>query len=193
MSHSTVNLLERLIERSHCRKAAHEFARFRPKDHEKTQLSAVGRGILADCRPLPGSCMIMSALFATRLRQATGAPVYVVAGALSAMGVEIFGNRDPVRVDQTFNVSDPSWDGHAWVMFGPLIADASLIRTARSKGAHPILRTHVDRIFGQGAGMLIANHEHIGELGFSFLPRHVLTDREIDGLANGARQIFETT
>jgi hypothetical protein len=187
-----MDTLRRLIELSYSRDEADTFAEFRPSEIQKSELVAVGKSILSDCRPLAGSCMLMSALFAARLREITGAPAHVVAGGLSVAGEGIFGFRDPHRANQPFDVSDPSWDGHTWVMFGPLIADASLMRTARSPAAHPTLRLHVRRQFGERAALLIDNHRDVAELGLQFLPRHVLTNEEIDKLAAGARLIFDT-
>jgi hypothetical protein len=182
----------RLIEMSYSTKEAAAFAEFQPSEIEKTALIGVGKSILADCRPLAGSCMLMNALFAVRLRQATGAPTHVLAGGLSVAGDPIFGHRDANTASQSFDVSDPSWDGHAWLMFGPLIADASLLRTARSPAAHPVLRMHVRRQFGERAALLIDHYEDIAELELQFVPRHVLTNEEIDKLASGARLIFNT-
>lgn len=181
-----------LIEESCSRSEAEAFASFRPNQQQKDQLVQVGTGILRDCQSLPGSCMMMSALFVQRLRKATGAPAYVIAGALSVGGVGIFGYRDATPAGKKFDVSDPSWDGHAWVMFGPLIADPSLLRTARSPRAHPVLHRHVSDCFGERAALLIDRFENVHQQGFEYSPRSVLTDREIQGIADGARALFGT-
>jgi hypothetical protein len=182
--------LARLIEHSYSRDEANAFAAFQPSRAQKAELAEVGKSVLNDCQPLAGSCMMMSALFAARLRAITGAPTHVVAGSLSVRGVPIFGHREAAR--RSFDVSDSSWDGHAWVMFGPLIADASLMRTARSPAAHPMLRFHIHRKFGEHIGLLIDHYADIAELGLEYSPRYILREREIEKVANGARMVFET-
>ena len=131
----------------------------------------------------------MSAVYATRLRLAGLGPAYVVAGTLAVMGQRIFGDGHPID-GKIFDESNSDWDGHAWVMFGPLIADISLFRTAYSAQSPRLLANHVRHEFGSGRGLLIVRWSDAPKSGLHYSPQYVLAETQVDALARGAQVIF---
>ena len=99
----------------------------------------------------------MSTAYAARLEfeLQKAVPVFVVAGSLKAGGQWIYGDGQPFDGKAVFGGSNPSWDGHAWVMFGPYVADASLRQTALSSRSHKSLESLVRRDYGGERGLLI--------------------------------------
>jgi hypothetical protein len=190
MSAQTSAVVGRLISETYSIDEARRFALFRPDDDQLAQIAHIGSTVMQDCYPpIPAPCAIMSALYAERLAKLGLGPVHVVAGALDVLGVRIFGTSDPTRAAM-LSASNFSWDGHAWIMLGPYVADVSLFRTARSDRSHPVLREHVTREFGSKSGLLIVRESDAQLSGLEYFPEHVLSNEQREALANGARSIF---
>ncbi len=177
--------LDRLIAASHSPDAARAFRAYAPGAVEKDHLASVGGTVLRDFLPLPGACTLLSAVYATRLRSVIDGPVHVVAGDLSADGVRVFGNGQPID-RAIFSQTNLSWDGHVWVMLGGYVADVSLFRTARSKGSPPALAALVSREFGPHTGLVVVKWRDAPLSGLAYSPRYVLTDEQIATLDRSA-------
>lgn len=63
-------------------------------DEDQAALAQVGRDVLVAFPPTPGACVMMSALYAGRLRQ-LGHDGWLVGGALSVGGRRLFGGSTP--------------------------------------------------------------------------------------------------
>lgn len=137
---------------------------------------------------VPGACVMMSALYAFRLRALGHADAQLVGGALPIERRLVFGRRN---ARHSFGRTNTDWDGHAWVSHGGYIADASLIRTGRSPKAPPRLRALVDARFGPKQGLYIASPEAAIEDGLGYEPQHVFSDVELDACSHGAMTFLE--
>jgi len=186
-----VKNIAELIARTHSDNAATAFAEFRPTEAERNELAEVGLDVLSHCPVVPGSCALMTALFAARWRVEPRPPVYVVAGELYASGIRVFGSESMAdSIDDDLKKSNPSWDGHFWLVFGPYIADISVFRTAYSKHSPPDLARHVKRTFPPRHGMLIEDQSTMESVGFRYVSHSVLDDDQVTAFALGAREMF---
>jgi|ERR1044072_6837141 hypothetical protein len=181
---------EDLLAQSHSTAAAREHRAAHVTDETKAVLTAVGRELLADLtESTPGACVMMSALYAQRLRS-KGVPAYVVAGTLSVQGVRVFGTDVPFDGKTAFSESNLDWDGHAWVVVGGHVADVSIFRTAYSKLSPPLLAEHVRGEFGLGRGLLLVAWRDAPKSGLYYAPRYVLTAAQVERLAHSAEVVF---
>ena len=90
-----------------------------------------------------------------------------------------------------FTGTNLDWDGHCWVIFGNLLGDVSLFRTAYSEASPPALKHKIITEFGEGHGLLISPLESLTQTCIAYDAQYVLTDDEITGLYNSARNIIE--
>jgi hypothetical protein len=176
----------KLIAESHGTISAEAYHAFEPSGSDLTDLAEVGRKLLIAFPKLPAACLMMSALYAAGLRAVTKAPVYVVAGSLSIKGERIFGEDSDIDGSVRFSKSNPSWNGHAWLIFGSRLADVSIFRTAYSRESPPRLAAHVLDEFGVGCGLLICKIDDAVKSGLSYIPEYVLSDEQAASLARGA-------
>lgn len=157
-------------------------------ENDQSQLANVGRQLLSVFPPIPGACLLMSALYAARLQELVAGPILVIAGGLSVGSEHVFGaggQFDGKRFDQ----SNPSWDGHAWVELGDLVADVSIFRTAYSGQSHPLLRESIAKTYGRGRGLMIRRSGDASD-GLTYEPQYVLTEDQVTGLARGALKVL---
>lgn len=182
--------LARLIAASFSREIAKRYADFLPSEQQIRELADVGREVLRAIPPEPGACVLMSAVYAARLQRQGITPAYVVAGSLDVRGQCVFGHGKFFDGRSEFSRSNFDWDGHAWVVFGPYIADISLFRTARSSKSPRVLAEHVSREFTQTAGLLIVKGSDAVLSGLHYTPAYVLTDSQVDALFRGARERY---
>lgn len=192
----TLNLMEvklrPIIVQSHTSAAAEAYCNFVPTKTQKDALTAAGLETLSYFPNIPGACAMMSAVYAAHLQRTTNAPVYVVAGGLVIGQSWIFGVAEPARDwNSAFNESNPSWDGHCWVMLGKYIADISLFRTEYSQYSPPVLSQHVTRKFGTGRGLLTCTLADFQQLGLHYEPQYVLTDSQVIALCRGAKSLIQ--
>jgi len=191
-SSSSGDAVQSLITASFSQEDADTFTSYTPSDADIDALAQVGRDVLAVFRPIPGACMVMSALYSVMLERLVKQKAYVVAGSLYVGDVRIFGEDGGIDGKNRFSKSDVSWDGHGWVVLGDRIADVSLFRTARSGKSHPILASYVAAEFGPNTGLLICRDTEAGRGAFRFEPRYVLSQDQVDALARGAKHIIES-
>jgi hypothetical protein len=147
-----------LIRQSQSEAAAEAYLACRPTEDQIRQIGEVGREILLHVRAVPGACAPMSALYAAILQnRMPGTIIHMVAGALAVEGKYVFGQAaDRVDGNNIFGRSNPSWDGHSWLVCGDYIIDISLFRTAYSAQSPPLLARYVRAEFGEGRGLLIS-------------------------------------
>lgn len=175
--------LDKLIAASAGREAAIAHCAYRASDTDRDALGRAGGAILQEFLPVAGACVLLSAAYAARLR-GEGLPAYVVAGDLFADRVRVFGSGRAANA-ATFGRTDLAWDGHAWVMLGDMVADASVCRTVRLGGAHPALGGLIRREF-PSAGMFVMAWAAARRAGLTYSPRYVLTDAETQALSRSA-------
>ena len=161
-------------------------------DADLDALSEVGRRVLTAFPTIPGACTAMSALYAVGLETASCGPVHVVAGDLSVPEGRVFGDGGADDLADVFNASDPSWNGHCWIMVGDRIADVSICRTAKSDKAPPALAHHMRQTYEGKTGLLIHSTVAAADTGLFYRPRYVLTKDQVDGLARGAMAIMQS-
>jgi hypothetical protein len=165
------------------------FERFSPSDADMTQVAETGREVLRHIRPVPGACVLMSAVLATLLEDKLSGPVFAVAGSLAVGNALVFGSAAPLgELKSILSQNNLSWDGHCWLVVGDWIADVSVFRTAYSEQSPPVLREYVTSEFGPGRGMMIAKPTGTGKLVYT--PQYVLTREQTDALFRGARAMF---
>jgi hypothetical protein len=181
--------LTKLITASHGEAAAKAYEAFAPSEAEMTILTEVGEEALGIFGRVTHACAPMSAAYTARLQYEMKVPVYMVAGSLKVCDKWIYGTGRPFD-GKRFFASDPSWDGHAWVMFGPYVTDVSLRQTALSERSHPLLSAHVRQLFGEKPGLLIMKWTEAPHAGFYYAPRYVLTDQEVTNLFLGAQKLL---
>lgn len=176
--------------------AAHGTAyadRFRDYDFDAETLyrfSDICKQVMEDVARAPGACTLMNALLAQRVRETLDAPFAIVAGALKIGSSYIFGSNAPIDGARAFSESSADFDGHVWMIFGRYLVDISLARTALSGKSHGLLAKKVRKEFGQKVGLFAMPADEVRRLGFVYLPRYVLADREIAPLARGAETYF---
>jgi hypothetical protein len=184
--------LEKLIASSHSLEEAEAYSKFVPSDAEMTMLEETGIEVLKNISPEAGACALMSAVYANLLKKRKLHPVYMVAGSLAVGRQYVFGTGHPLNGDQ-LSTSNMDWDGHAWIMFGPYIADISIFRTAYSKRSPRLLASHIRKTFGEGRGLMIVRWSDAPKSDLRYSPHHVLTDDQIMGLVSGAYARFTKT
>lgn len=149
-------------------------------------LASSGREILASVPPALGYCVLLSATWASILRQRHAIPAIAVVGDLSVDGRTIFSATEhPPDGTQSGLIEFNDWPGHCWIEVGGYIGDISIFRTAyAAPRTHP-LSCFVLRHFGPGKGILLATPDQASELGFSYTSRSVLTDLQNDAFVAG--------
>ena len=160
-------------------------------DTYRTALAEAGRDVLHLFKSGPGRCTAMTAVYVWRLRDMIDAPVFMVAGDLHAGRERLFGTGEPIDGPGIFSRYNHSWDGHAWLVLGPMLADISICRTAFSPRSPPLLAHHFRAMFSATTGLVAADATALADMGLFYTPRYVLTDTEISGLVPREPAHFE--
>jgi hypothetical protein len=181
---------EKLLAGWRTKAEAKAYKAFEPTQEEKQTLAHTGGDVLRHLSPTAGACALMSAAFAERLQQSGLRHVYVVAGSLSVRGQLVFGDRLPFDGQKVFSESNSSWNGHAWIMFGPYVADISIFRTAYSQRSPTLLTTHVRQEFGERRGLLMVRWTDAPKSGLRYSPQYILSDNQVAALTSGASAIL---
>jgi hypothetical protein len=181
--------IKALITDTHGAGAAEAWAVLTLDQTQREALCDAGRQVLQHFPPRPGACMLMSAIYAMRLESMKAPPAYVVAGSVYAAGKRVFGEDGPINGKERFSRSDPSWEGHGWIISGNYLADASIFRTAYSPGSPRALAAHVKAEFGTGRGLLVCKIEDAIKSGLRYQPQYVLAQGQVDALFRAARHL----
>lgn len=185
--------LASLITASYGKADADAAMSFRPDEFAVQQLADAGKEVLRLFPYTPGACALMTAMWVAFIRDNTEYPIHAFAGSLFVDGVHVFGSDK--KANQTkgaFTGTNLDWDGHCWIVFGNLIGDVSLFRTAYSDASPPALRRKVVAEFGTGRGLFIAPLHHPADNGIVYGAQYAFTDEEITGVFNGARTMIES-
>jgi hypothetical protein len=183
------NTLYSLIAASSGPDAAAEWRQFEPAKDDCDKLASTGVEVLKTFPGrAPGACALMSAVFSVLLENKVAQRGYVVAGSLYVGGTRVFGEDGALDGKARFSQSEFSWDGHAWLVFGNLLADVSIFRTADSGKGPPALSAHIHRVFGRGKGLMICRTDETGDL--RYVPEYVLTQDQVDELCRGALKVI---
>jgi hypothetical protein len=105
---------------------------------------------------------------------------------LGSSAIRVVGEAARLDGKARFSASNPSWDGHAWVVLGDRLLDPSIFRTAYSRFSPPALASHVRKELGKGRGMLVCPIDKTMEVSLRYEPEYVLTQGQVDGNARGA-------
>lgn len=181
-----------LIAESYDATEADRAIAFQPSEFAVEQLVDAGREVLTRFPYKPGTCALMTAMWTAFIRDNTEYPIHVVAGALIIDDKLVFG-ADP-SANQTkgaFSGTNLDWDGHCWIVFGNLIGDVSLFRTAYSDASPFLLKKKILAEFGEGHGLFLCSAEDLARTGIRYDPQYVLTNDEITGLLQAALAMIE--
>lgn len=181
--------LARLVANANGWERAKAFKRYALGDADRDAIVGIARDVLDWFPDMAGACTLMSAVLAARLAPVLAAPPVVAAGTLHAAGTMIFGDGRPFDGATVFSTSDPSWNGHAWVMAGSLVIDISMFRTAYSRYSPPALAHHILDVFGTGRGAYLDQWQATRGLGLDYVPRYVLSDAQVAVLDASAQEL----
>lgn len=189
----SVNLRE-LIAASFGPDAAEAWTKTTLNDTDKQKLVEAGRQVL-DLMPgrMAHACALMSAAYSIALEKLDAPRGYVVAGSLCVGDTRVFGKDGELDWKRCFSRSNPSWDGHSWIVCGDWLADASVFRTADSTGSPPALSRYVEENFGRGRGLMAVKLAAFDGPDLRYVPQYVLTQGEVDALARGALKVASET
>ncbi|MEC3909466.1 hypothetical protein U5A82_02950 [Sphingobium sp. CR2-8] len=180
-----------LISASHGQAAMERFRDAVPDDPAFELVCDIAKGMLHSVPPTGSSCVIMSALLAASLEEPLGTIVPVVAGALKLDSAYMYGSDRSFDGRRVFSGEDGEhWDGHCWILFGDLIIDISLGRTAVAGHCRPPLTGRILAVFGSRPGMIALTQKGARDVGLQYLPQYVLTPEQVLANAGGALQIF---
>lgn len=97
--------------------------------------------------------------------------------------------KAPLPVPEAGNIVDEVWDGHCWLEFGGLVADASFFRTVYFGEVPSQFKDMVIKKFGEGNGTVIATPEQMQFNELTYIPKFSLSTIQFDGLVS-ARSSF---
>jgi|SRR5580693_4338100 hypothetical protein len=182
--------LRKLVSTSFGEQAAQELRDHSLTNSEKETLKTAAHDVMRCFKPVPGACVMMSALLHLRLKQLSNAPTYFVAGTLQVNGTYAYGTTDTIVDEETFAKSNPDWDGHAWVQHGQYILDVAVRRTVAAGKAPRVLADHIRKNLGESTGALCADNTAMQQDSLIYKPLRVLTQVELNPLINGAVYTF---
>lgn len=181
MSHHRT--LTQLIARYRGVDDSKEFSSFELSDNQP--LLEIARDILTKIPPSFGSCAILSAVWAARLRDDYKMPAMAVAGDLKINKTRVFKCKRNIPVPKGNAVLQLQWDGHCWVEIDKYICDLSIFRTAYAINRPSVLKDYIINQFGQGRGALISPFVELKSNGMEYVPKYVLTETQLNSLIRG--------
>jgi hypothetical protein len=187
MNESLVNQVSELLTVRCAPDVAANFCKYTPTAGDLSKAWRAARQTIASSPDRANSCVPMTADFLAQLQELSSNPIIVVAGAVQALDeVFVFGSEKPMDCEHLFELSDPDWDGHVWLMLGPYIADVSIIRTIRLDARRPMLRELVRRRFGPNEDALIMRWDEVKQRGLTYIPQCVLSEAQTKHLIETA-------
>lgn len=115
-----------LIRNAYSIREARTWKTLRMTDAYRAALADAGRDVLHLFKGGPGRCTAMTAVYVWRLRDMIDAPVFMAAGDLYAGRDRVFGTGLAIDGPGIFSRNNAAWDGHAWLVLGPMVADISI-------------------------------------------------------------------
>jgi hypothetical protein len=131
------------------------------------------------------NCTQISAIWTAIITDHSKIPVSAICGDLHYNSKKIFVCNEPLPTGEDGTDIIGEWDGHCWLEFGGLIADASFFRTIYYGNVPKILKEMVISQFGEGRGSIIATPEQMKQNGLEFIPKYSLSERQINGIVQG--------
>jgi hypothetical protein len=182
--------LKHLIRLSYSLQEVARHGNCRVEQRALNDIVALGKEILTHVPPMPGACTLMSALWTARVRDKLNLPAFCVAGDLLIGEQIIWGDRASTteNVAAVFQGIKLDWEGHCWMYVGDYLADASIFRTAYSVHSPPLLNRFIVERFGRGRGMWLGTQEGVDASGLVYVPKHVLTESQVNGVIAGLAQ-----
>jgi hypothetical protein len=186
--------LRELIIATYGADAAEAWAKCSLGDADREKLVEAGRRTL-DLFPgrMPHACALMSAVYFVALEKLEAPHAYVVAGSLYVGNTRVFGEDGDINWKSRFATSNLDWDGHAWIVCGDWLADASILRTAASKGSAPALSRYVEETERADLGLMACKLNVLERTGLRYLPQYVLPQDQVDALVRGAWKVVAET
>lgn len=148
-------------------------------------VQAAVKDVLQNMPPKAFNCTQISAIWAAIIADHSKIPVSVICGDLHYNSKKIFVCKEPFPDGEDGTEIIGEWDGHCWLEFAGLIADASFFRTIYYGNVPQSLKEIVITQFGEGRGSIIASPEQMQQNGFQFIPRYSLSERQINGIIQG--------
>jgi hypothetical protein len=139
---------------------------------------------------MPGQCALTSALYSLALEKLGSQRGYVAAGSLYIGDKRVLGEDKEFDGKQLFSESNFDWNGHAWVVYGNWLADASVCRTADA-GSPRILSKYIAKELGKGKGLLACRMAAMNQSGIRYVPQYVLTQDQVDAVGRGSLAMIE--
>jgi len=155
--------------------------------NEFPAFAASAKVIMQTIPPSFGACAMLSAAWAAYLRDNHNIPAIVVAGDLKIGKARVFKCKTnlPEFKGSTNTFINKNWVGHCWIEIDGYIGDLSIFRTAYSITGSSILKDFILNEFGYGRGALLSQYSEVEIKGMKYLPKYVLTERQINGLIRG--------
>ncbi|MGB7401668.1 MAG: hypothetical protein WA916_03775 [Arcobacter sp.] len=167
-----------LISSSYSEKESKNYDNFKPKSDDIKILIEAAKEALTIFPNIPGACFPLSSFLASLIRDNTNYPIHAIAGSLYIDNEKVFDNEND-DFKSLFKSTNLDWDGHCWIIFGNYLCDISICRTAYSKYAPIILKNKILSMMGEGKGIFICPVDKLLDYGLNFIPKYVLTNKEI--------------
>lgn len=161
------------------------FLSYQLTEDDMAFIQASVKDVLKNMPPKAFNCTQISAIWAAIVTDHSKIPVIVICGDLHYKGKKIFVCNEPLPTGEDGTDIIDEWDGHCWLEFGGLIADASFFRTIYYGNVPEVLKGMVINQFGEGRGSIIATPEQMQQNGFEFIQRYSLSERQINGIVQG--------
>lgn len=183
-----MSAIEDLIAQYRGEGDANRFSKYRVVDSDA--IAELAMDLLKHTPVQHGACAVMSAAWASLLRDRLGIPAVAVAGDLLVEGRTVYlcESNLPTSSRASQNIS---WDGHCWVEVGSYLGDCSIFRTARTIQRPSHLKTFIEEHFGLQRGLLLAPRASLSNIGMHYLPKYVLTETQIASLLSGFMQTMK--
>lgn len=161
------------------------FLKYRLTEKDLVFIQDTAKEVLRNMPPKAFNCTQISAIWAAMIEDHSEIPVAVICGDLHFIDKKIFVCKEPLPGPEQGCVIDGVWDGHCWLEFGGLIADASFFRTVYFGEVPYQFKDLVVEKFGTGKGTIIATPEQMLHNELIYIPKYSLSATQINGLING--------
>lgn len=180
-----ITALRTAILQNHSKAETKKFLTYQLTKDDIDFIQDAAKDVLRNMPPKAFNCTQTSAIWAAIIQDHSSIPVSVVCGDLQFLDKNIFVCKEPLPDPKNGNVINGIWDGHCWLEFGGLIADASFFRTVYYGEVPKEFKDLVVDKFGEGRGTMIATPQQMETNGFKYMPKYTLNNLQINGLING--------
>lgn len=106
-----------------------KFLKYQLTEKDLVFIQDIAKEMLGNMPSKAFNCTQISAIWAAMVEDHSEIPVAVICGDLHFTDKKIFVCKEPLPGPNQGSVIDGMWDGHCWLEFGGLIAEASFFRT----------------------------------------------------------------